>query len=94
MAKRKAAVPENSEGRGFNPASLSKEQQEAVVEEYLGYHPKYFIFEGLAIRFNHSQFEFDERQKQELRDRSGVKGNRKWFDGWRPRPDKFGRQKK
>lgn len=36
----------------FDPASLSQEDQEAVVELYLGVHPKYYIYEGLGLRVN------------------------------------------
>ena len=63
----------------FNPASLTKEQQEAVVEEYLGFHPRYFIYEGLAIRFNRSRFEADERTAEKKENRP-----RRWFNKWRP----------
>jgi len=31
----------------FKPENLTKEQQEAVVEFYLGCHPKYFVYEGV-----------------------------------------------
>jgi hypothetical protein len=33
----------------FNPASLSKEEQEAVIEHYLGVHPKYFVYRGIDL---------------------------------------------
>ena len=33
----------------FDPASLSKEEQEAVIEHYLGVHPKFFIYWGLIL---------------------------------------------
>jgi len=34
----------------FDPASLTDEQQGAVIEHYLGVHPKYFIYEGIGLR--------------------------------------------
>lgn len=34
----------------FDPASLTAEQQEAVIEHYLGAHPKYFIYEGIGLK--------------------------------------------
>ena len=43
----------------FKAASLTKEQQEAVVEEYLGVHPKYLLVAGLNIRLNHGKFRSD-----------------------------------
>jgi len=36
----------------LNPASLSKEDQEAVVEYYLGVHPKYFNYFGTRIEID------------------------------------------
>ena len=69
----------------FNAASLTKEQQEAVVEEYLGFHPDYFLYEGRQITLNISQMEYDERVKAE---KTGEP--RKWFNGWKPKPNKYG----
>ena len=40
----------------FDPAALTLEQQEAVVEQYTGVHPKYFLAKGLNIQLNHGQF--------------------------------------
>ena len=74
-SKKPAAVPVVKEA-AFDPASLTKEQQKAVVEQYLGYNPDYFIYEGRQITFNLSQFEYDERKKQ------GA--DRKFFNGWKP----------
>ena len=37
------------EKKKFNPASLSKEDQEAVIEHYLGIHPRYFVYRGTII---------------------------------------------
>ena len=76
VVKKKEAV--------FDPASLTNEQLEAAVEEYLGIHPKYFLYEGLAIRLNHGFFEADQR---EVSKRTGKP--RKWFDGWKPKPNKY-----
>ena len=33
----------------FDPASLTAEQQEAVVELYLGVHPKFFVYRGTGL---------------------------------------------
>lgn len=41
-----AAKPVQKKEAAFNPASLSIEEQEAVVEHYLGLHPKYYVYEG------------------------------------------------
>jgi len=79
-SKKPAAVPKVKEA-AFDPASLTIEQQKAVVEEYLGYSPDYFIYEGRQITFNLSQFEYDERKKQ------GA--DRKFFNGWKPAPHKY-----
>ena len=68
----------------FNAASLTKEQQEAVVEEYLGVHPHYFLYEGKQIQLNISQLEYDERQKNL---KTGEP--RKWFNGWKPNMEKY-----
>lgn len=46
MAKSK---PASAGSAKFDPAKLTKEQQEAVVEHVLGLHPKYFVFAGLEI---------------------------------------------
>ena len=64
----------------FDPASLTIEQQEAVVKQYIGYHPKYFIYEGLAIRFNQSRFEADQRSNAKV-----TNEPREWFIGWKPK---------
>lgn len=69
---------------GFDPASLTKEQQEAVVEEYLGYHPNYFLYEGLSVRLNHGKLEAEERNKAK---KTGKP--RKFFNGWKPNPSKY-----
>ena len=68
----------------FNAASLTKEQQEAVVQEYLGIHPNYFLYEGRQITLNISQFEYDERVKAE---KTGEP--RQWFNGWKPNMKKY-----
>ena len=31
----------------FKPENLSKQEQESVVEYFLGAHPKYFVYEGV-----------------------------------------------
>lgn len=46
------AAPKKAQPIKFNPASLSKADQEAVVEFYMGVHPKYYIYEGLGLRVN------------------------------------------
>lgn len=48
MARKKIEVEENSTSE-FNPKLLTKEQLEACVEEYLGLHPKYFVYEGVFV---------------------------------------------
>lgn len=77
---KKPAVPKK-----FNPKDLTLEQQEAVVEEYLGYPPKFFMYEGVKIRFNRSRFEAEERLKQG----KDPKYNRQWFNGWKPKEHKW-----
>ena len=41
---------ENKAGQpaSFKPEALTVEQQEAVIEFYLGVHPKYFVYEGTS----------------------------------------------
>ena len=34
----------------FDPASLSLEDQGAVVEHYMGCHPKYYVYEGHKLK--------------------------------------------
>ncbi|KPK95797.1 hypothetical protein AMJ80_03545 [bacterium SM23_31] len=36
----------------FDPASLTEKQQEAVVEYYLGVHPRYFRYWGTTINLD------------------------------------------
>ena len=38
---------------------LSEEEQAKIVEEYLGVHPKYFIYEGLKIQVDIWNLEHD-----------------------------------
>ena len=57
----------------FSPSDLSVEEQEAVVEEYLGVHPKFFLYKGLNIQLNHGQFR--------------AAGNH--FNGWKPQSNKY-----
>ena len=40
MAQTKKGLPK----REFNPASLTQEEIEAVVEHYLGVHPRYLVY--------------------------------------------------
>ena len=47
---------------------LTDQEKEDIVAEYLGVHPRYFIYEGAKITINNWQFEHD--------------GNR--FNGWAP----------
>ena len=46
MAEKKQPV----KVKAFDPKDLSLEQQEAVVAEYLGVHPKYFVYKGLNLQ--------------------------------------------
>lgn len=57
----------------FDPKNLTPEQQEAVVEMYLGVHPKYFIYSGLNIKLNHGLYRHDGHA----------------FNGWKPKADKY-----
>lgn len=59
----------------FDPAALSKEQQAAVVELYLGVHPKYFVYQGLQIGLNLGLMQID-----------GVGG----FNGFKPHKEELG----
>lgn len=74
----------NTKGAGkpapFDPKKLTIEQQEAVVEEYLGVHPDYFLYEGLNIKLNFSRYEAMNRIKAEKTGEPRV-----WFNGWKPK---------
>ena len=68
----------------FDPKSLTKEQQEEVVKEYLGVHPKYFIYEGLAVKLNFGLY------SSEMRNLEKETGKpREWFNGWKPNLRKY-----
>jgi hypothetical protein len=73
MAQQKKAAAESKKEAKFNPSSLSKEQQEAVVELYLGVHPQYFLYKGLNVQLNHGKFR-----------RAGLA-----FNGWKPKVHKY-----
>jgi len=68
----------------FKPGDLTIEQQKLVVEEYLGYNPDYFIYEGQAIKMNLSLFEQENRVKAEKTGEPRV-----WFNGWKPNRKKY-----
>jgi hypothetical protein len=68
----------------FNPKKLTIEQQEAVVEEFLGIHPRYFIYAGQQIMLDLSRFEHENRNESA---RTGAP--RKWFSGWKPNTKKY-----
>ena len=52
----------------FNPANLTNEEQEAVVEYYLGYHPRYFIYEGgFQIKVNVGMIQNDRRAGKDIK---------------------------
>ena len=69
----------------FDPKNLTTEQQKAVVHEYLGYHPDYFMYEGTKIRFNRSRFEAEERNKVS----ENPKYDRQWFNGWKAKEKRW-----
>jgi hypothetical protein len=71
MAQTKKSAEDKAEV--FNPSALSLEAQEKVVEQYLGVHPKYFLYRGLNIQLNHGQFRHD-----------GLH-----FNGWKPKSNKY-----
>jgi hypothetical protein len=64
---------ENKEALFFDPRTLTKEQQAAVVEEYLGIHPRFFLYKGLNIQLNHGKFRH-----------AGFH-----FNGWKPASHKY-----
>jgi len=83
MAEKKSgAVKPAPLPKKFNPKDLTIEQQEAVIEYYLGYHPRYFLYDGLQIKMNVGRFEADERSQQAKNPKYG----RRWFNGWNPKP--------
>lgn len=59
--------------KAFDPASLSLEDQAAVVAYFLGVHPRYFLYKGLNIQLNHGKFRTDGHA----------------FNGWKPASDKY-----
>jgi hypothetical protein len=59
--------------KGFDPSALSLEEQAAVVEEFLGVHPRYFLYKGLNIQLNHGKFRFEGHA----------------FNGWKPASYKY-----
>lgn len=69
--KKTKAAPDKS--AAFNPKKLSIEQQEAVVEEYLGVNPRYFLYKGLNIQLNHGKF----------------RGDNNAFNGWKPASKRY-----
>jgi len=86
MAKQtKSTGSEAVKPAAFDPKSLTIEQQEAVVEEYLGYPPKFFMYEGTKIRFNRSRYEAESRNATE----ANPKIPRLWFNGWKPKEYKW-----
>ena len=64
----------------FNPAKLSIEQQESVVEEFLGVHPKYFLYQGNNIKLNFGRYEAENRR---IAEKTGEP--RVYFNGWKPK---------
>lgn len=59
----------------LDPASLSQEDQEAVVEFYMGCHPKYYVYQGLQLNVDIYSM-----------NRDGVKG----FNGFKPHKRQLG----
>jgi len=57
----------------FDPKSLNKDQQELVVEEYLGVHPKWLMPKGLNLQLN----------------MGGFRSEGKLFDGWKFAKNKY-----
>lgn len=72
MAKKEAnkvpTVKEVVEKKIFDPKDLTKEQLESCVEEYLGVHPRYFLYEGLQVKLNFGLFNYEKNV----------------FNGWKP----------
>ncbi len=64
----------------FDPAKLSQAQQEAVVEEFLGVHPKYFLYEGMQVKLNFGRFEAENRRIAKETGKPRV-----CFNGWKPK---------
>ena len=52
----------------FDPKDLSPEEQELVVEEYLGVHPRYFVYKALNLQPDIWRLEHDKQ----------------YFNGWKP----------
>ena len=57
------------------PAPLTIEEQEQVVEDYLGVHPRYFMYVANNIRLNTGMHRFDGFHF------NGWKPNKKAFNG-------------
>lgn len=66
-------IKDEAKPKKFSPSSLSREEQEAVVEHYLGVHPKYFLYKGLNIQLNMGIYRFDGHH----------------FNGWKPKANKY-----
>lgn len=80
MARHKSGAADVQEERkaaavrkDFDPASLSPEEQAAVVAYFLGVHPRYFLYKGLNIQLNMGKIMFDKKQ----------------FNGWKPASHKY-----
>jgi hypothetical protein len=42
---------------------LSRQQIEQIVAEYFGVHPKYFVYGGITIQVDITQFELDQEKR-------------------------------
>lgn len=73
MSRKSKEAVESSAASKFDPKKLTLEQQALVVEEFLGVHPRYFLYEGLQIKLNHGAFRHDGHH----------------FNGWKPKKYKY-----
>ena len=64
----------------FDPKNLSTEEQELVVQEFLGIHPDFFIYSGLNVQLNTGKFNAHYRKLAKETDTPRVV-----FNGWKPK---------
>lgn len=76
----KVKQAEAAKPAAFDPASLSTEQQALVVEEFLGVHPDYFLYEGNQVKINLGKFDAYYRKLAKDTDTP-----RNIFNGWKPK---------
>lgn len=61
MAEKKAKAASVEGAAKPKKVELSDAEIEALIEDYLGVHPKYFVYEGLAIKVDIWNMEYDKK---------------------------------